>query len=147
MMKIPLRAKDGSIRAYALVDDEDFEWLSLWRWHLHSKGYAVRSTNSRGKFYMHREVAARMLGEPLGGRIPHHGPGGPLDNGRGNLTICADNGAHLHEHHSGHGGVCFHKQSGRWMAYLGPRPRRYLGLHATRELALDAVEEVRRATA
>lgn len=31
-MKIPLRAKDGSVRAYALVDDEDFEWLSRWRW-------------------------------------------------------------------------------------------------------------------
>lgn len=31
-VRIPLRARDGSIRAYALVDAADAEWLSQWTW-------------------------------------------------------------------------------------------------------------------
>jgi hypothetical protein len=44
-------------------------------------------------------------------------------------------------------GVCFHKQSGRWLAYLDPKPRRYHGLHPTRDAALAVVEEARHAVA
>lgn len=192
MKQIPLRARDGSIRAHALVDDEDYEWLMQWRWYQHSGGYAA--TKAMGPRYMHREVGARMLGRALAGGQVHHGPGGILDNRRANLTVCANQLEHKAQHFEHPGvrfdgernewyvrltidgrlvwlgsyatkeealevsrtrerpprepslGVCFHKQSGRWLAYLDPKPRRYLGLHPTRDAAIAVVEEARRAT-
>jgi hypothetical protein len=30
--EIPLRAADGSVRAYAIVDDADVDFLDQWRW-------------------------------------------------------------------------------------------------------------------
>ena len=44
---------------YALVDDENFEWLNQFKWHLSSSGYAVRKIGPAGKqrnIYMHRIV-------------------------------------------------------------------------------------------
>lgn len=38
-----------------VVDDEDFEWLSQYRW-CYSHGYALRATNAGARIYMHREV-------------------------------------------------------------------------------------------
>ena len=44
---------------YALVDDEDFKYLSKWKWNYQQKGYAVRSEWKGGKtknFLMHRVI-------------------------------------------------------------------------------------------
>lgn len=47
---------------YALVDDEDFEYLNKFRWHTSSnshRGYAVRETYVKGKrkkVFMHKEI-------------------------------------------------------------------------------------------
>ena len=71
----------------ALVDEQDFEFLSQWRWRYkrHSngiQGYAVRTTGSPGKqvtIYMHRVVF---------GACPHevdHINRDKLDNRRANL--------------------------------------------------------------
>jgi hypothetical protein len=46
---IELRARNGSVRAHAEVDDEDFDYLNQWRWHL-NRGYAVRNYSRAGKF-------------------------------------------------------------------------------------------------
>jgi len=45
--------------AFALVDDADYGWLSQWRWHLNSHGYAIRSICVEGRdvyFNMHRVI-------------------------------------------------------------------------------------------
>ena len=47
----------------ALVDDEDFEYLSQWRWHHNDSGYAVHTDyNTRQTIRMHRVVLERKLG-------------------------------------------------------------------------------------
>ena len=71
---------------YALVDDEDFEWLNQWKW-CFSHGYA--QTRSRGKKeYMHRMI----LGAPKHRFVDHINRDG-LDNQRCNIRLCtvADN--------------------------------------------------------
>lgn len=46
--RIPLRAKDGGIRAYALVNVADFERINRYRWHLNRGGYAQRTEHVPG---------------------------------------------------------------------------------------------------
>lgn len=68
---------------YAIVDDNDFEWLSQWKWHYGGRGYAVRTINRSEKIYMHRVV----LKNPPGYESDHINMD-RLDNRRGNLRIC-----------------------------------------------------------
>lgn len=92
--QIPLRTKDGEPRAFALVSDEDYEYLNQFRWHLGGTGYAARRLRSGeegkpgGMVYMHREV----LGLP---RTPGRGTAmqgnhmnfNRIDNRRENLEV------------------------------------------------------------
>lgn len=71
---------------FALVDDEDYEWLSQWKWFTHSNGYAVRGEGTwpRQKIVlMHRAI----MQVPSGMEVDHTN-GGKLDNRRANLRIC-----------------------------------------------------------
>lgn len=67
----------------ALVDDDDYEWLSQRKW-CSSKGYAVRYDGQRRKMLpMHREI----LNAPDGMDVDHIN-GDRLDNRRANLRVC-----------------------------------------------------------
>lgn len=64
---IPLSARDGSIRAYAIVDATDAHWINQWRWHL-DKGYARRNEWRDGKciaILLHRELLGLRSGDGL----------------------------------------------------------------------------------
>lgn len=72
----------------AVVDDEDFEWLSQWKWRLHAGRYASRKRRradgpGSDVVLMHREI----LGTPEGLDTDHINRDG-LDNRRANLRAC-----------------------------------------------------------
>lgn len=46
---IPLRARDGLIRAHAIIDAADADFVNQWRWHLASDGYVVRNARIQGQ--------------------------------------------------------------------------------------------------
>lgn len=89
---IPLLARDGSVRAHAIVDAADFSWLSQWRWRVQNGtgtgDYAARAEGgrqARQNIFMHREI----LGLPhrSDGRHGDHINGKTLDNRRSNLRV------------------------------------------------------------
>jgi len=88
MKKIPLT--QGK---FALVDDEDFEYLNQWKWIFHKNkkdrtGYAIRSgynktTGKRTRIAMHR-----VLIKAVHPQICDHKNGNGLDNRKANLRLC-----------------------------------------------------------
>lgn len=82
--RIPLN--DGY---FAVVDDQDYEWLNQWTWHYQpgpNTGYAIRTEVVNGKkttIRMHRLI----LGARPGTRIDHK-DGDGLNNRRYNLRFC-----------------------------------------------------------
>lgn len=84
--RIPLRRTDGSVRAYAVVDPEDFEQFGSFRWCL-TGGYAVRSVWRDGKPFgliLHREILGLSRGD---GHIVDHINRDKLDNRKVNLRV------------------------------------------------------------
>lgn len=72
---------------FALVDDEDFEWLSQYKWYFH-KGYARRSyrfakTGKQRGVFMHRDIL--KLSKKY---HTDHIDGNGLNNQRSNLRAC-----------------------------------------------------------
>jgi len=102
----------------ALVDNEDFEWLSAWKWR-YSNGYAVR-TGSRllgGKtIYMHREI----MKTPADMFCDHKNIKQTLDNQKSNLRNCTPSQNNANTNHrvsaSGYKGV--HRNGKNWCAQL-----------------------------
>lgn len=108
--QIPLRARDGSVRAYALVDDEDGEWLTRWRWSLSAGSYAVRG----GGVLMHRAIADRM-GFAVEGALIHHDDDDSLNNRRSNLVKTTR--VEHPSHHRKPGNRTRRTTAGRWYAW------------------------------
>lgn len=97
----------------ALVDDNDFEYLSRWKW-CYNNGYAVRS----GGVSLHRAI----LSPPRSSDIDHIN-GDRLDNRRANLRLCsrAENCRNRKPRSgstTGMKGVYLHKPSGRYQASI-----------------------------
>ena len=135
MKKIQVGGHRGGrlIREYALVDDEDFEWLNQWKWYAH-KGtapgllYVVRKISMNGKrirVFMHRAVLDLKKGE-----ICDHKNRNGLDNRRKNLRRCthAQNSANCRSHlgaTSQYRGVYWHKTGRRWVAQAASKGKIY----------------------
>ncbi len=104
----------------ALVDDEDFERLSKFKWHaLYTKGhwYAVRTMDKR-LIFMHREIMAA----PSRAQVDHK-DGNGLNNQQYNLRLAtnAQNGRNRGKQHnntSGYKGVYWNKQDRKWRANI-----------------------------
>jgi hypothetical protein len=76
--RIPLFARDGSIKDHTIIDAADIAWASQYRWYLSTKGYVVCGQG----VYLHRELLGLAPGDGLFG--DHKGMN-PLDNRRSQL--------------------------------------------------------------
>ena len=110
----------------ALVDDEDFEYLNRWKWHINDNGYAVRTKYTKLGFkkyemkriYMHREV-----NNTLDGFQTDHINQNRLDNRRINLRMAnnqqnAFNASLSKANTSGTKGVSWSNERKKWCAYI-----------------------------
>lgn len=127
----------------AIVDDEDFEWLSQWKWYV-SKGYAVRSSRlgeapKRTTISMHSQIIKR----PKKAEIDHIS-GNKLDNRRTNLRLVTRtqnsmNRDKLSNNTSGHRGVYWNSMWRRWEAFIRENgTKHYLGRYRNIEKAIEA---------
>jgi hypothetical protein len=125
-----------------IVDDEDFEWLSQWKWiYLNSgDGYAVRYSGGKS-ILMHREIMKADDGTEVDHRF-----GNTLINQKYNLRICThkDN---MHnrkiskDNTSGFKGVSL-RQSSRWYAHIRVNGKtRHLGSYLNKINAAHAYDE------
>ena len=117
MKEIPLT--QGKV---ALVDDEDYERLNQFKWCAHKQHntfYAKRWISSKAMINMHHEI----IGYPLEGFMTDHENGNGLDNQRYNLRHVTNrqncqNKRNGKKKTSQFPGVCWKKQSQRWVAEI-----------------------------
>lgn len=82
--RVPLRGRDGSVRAWAEVDAEDLARVATFRWHLHS-GRPCRNVGTR---HLKETLADFVLGIPQGSAIGVvTADGDPLNCRRDNLVL------------------------------------------------------------
>ncbi len=107
-----------------------------------SHGYRVIRIDNQ-LIMAHRLAWLYVHGELPSGEIDHIN-GDRSDNRLANLRLATrvqnnQNTKTRTDNTSGHKGVCFHKQAGRWMAYINASGKRtYLGLHNSKEEAAQA---------
>lgn len=131
----------------ALVDDEDYEGLSRFKWCAQKSRntyYAVRNssrdTNGKGhKIRMHRVIM-----DTPDGMLTDHIDGNGLNNQRSNLRICTmaenqQNQGKQQHNTSGFKGVSFHTHTKKWRACISVAGKQhYLGYFTTKEEAYEA---------
>ena len=72
---------------WAMVDAEDYEQISQYKWSKNNKGYAYRS--EKGEDGIHRIIFMhRAIMKPEKGLEVHHRNHNPLNNTKENLHIC-----------------------------------------------------------
>lgn len=131
--------------AVSIIDDDDYEAISAFKWSLWKGGYAAR------KFYF--EGVERTLSMHVFIMCPprdlwiDHINGDGLDNRKSNLRYATNslnqaNRKRLTLNTSGYRGVCFAKDTGKWQAAIKHRQHNYyLGQYDTREQAAIAYDK------
>lgn len=124
----------------ALVDDGDFEYLSQWKWHIHSTGYAIRSVDGgHRKILMHRFI----MDTPEGLETDHMNHD-RLDNRRSNLKVCTKQ-ENLSNPGVYRGGVYWHKQAGKWHVQVQRlKKRQSYGLFTEKSDALQVLNQIKK---
>ncbi len=115
-----------------LVDDENYESLSAYKWYALKNGhsfYACRQLNGR-RIWMHHEI---LGGKPEVGLEVDHIDGDGLNNRKDNLRIITRSQNSMNRHYVG--GISRYKGVSRcgskWKAYIKPGGKqKYLGLFA-----------------
>lgn len=135
---------------FAIVDDEDYDWLTRWKWRIRIKKdrpnifYVIRSAKN-GPISMHRTILPDI---PAGMEIDHIN-GNPLDNRRSNLRICthrqnACNRKKMSQT-SQYKGVTWNKRSSKWQAQVMSHQKMfYLGLFTSEFDAAKAYDAAAR---
>lgn len=101
---------------FAIIDDEDFDFISMKKWRVNAYGYAIHTGWANGKSFsimMHRHIL--KLGS---GMDVDHINGDKLDNRKENLRVCLHKENLLNkktrkDSHTGFKGVTFMKNRSR----------------------------------
>lgn len=145
--RIPLGNAPGK---YALIDHEFESLISRHVWTLQALGYCVRYEyvgSKRNIIYLHRAIASARFGDALDQCLIDHIDQDKLNNTLANLRLATKsenmcNRGKPRSNKSGYKGVNFHKQSGKWRAYIRKDYKQhYLGLFATPGEAAAAYDE------
>ncbi len=105
---------------YAIVDDEDFERVNQFKWHLAVKSTYAATWIKRKKILLHIFI----MNPPIGMEVDHKN-GDTLDNRKKNLRICTKKqnvtNQDIHKNNtSGYKGVSLYKLTNKWRAYICP---------------------------
>jgi hypothetical protein len=104
-----------------MVDDEDYDWISKYHWHVYRRKhtfYAQRLTLDRKWVSMHREILGITDPKILSDHIDHNG----LNNQRSNLRL-SNSSQNNSNRRSSTGkskfkGVCWNEKRKKWRAYI-----------------------------
>lgn len=130
MKTIPL-----SKNKHAIVDDEDFEWLSKLKWHSTTDSKSRTAYTLNKKVRMHKEIAIRHGLVSDRGQLLDHIDGNGLNNQKSNLRLATisqnqANKTKYKNNTSGYKGVDLIKN--RWRACIQINKKQtYLGLFKT----------------
>jgi hypothetical protein len=127
---------------YALVDDDDFEFLIQWSWLVSPRGYPIRN-NGKSKVFMHRVVMKARDGVQI-----DHINGIKHDNRRANLRFatCSQNainrpGKKTRRYGAAFKGIFRCTETGKWRARIRIDNKNVnLGTHHTQEEAARAYD-------
>jgi hypothetical protein len=128
---------------FALVDDEDFERVSQFKWTYTAPGYAYRQTYHKGireRFYLHRFI----MEANESANVVDHINGNKLDNRKANLRLCThkeniQNSKLPSDNTSGYKGVSLDKSRNKWLSYISiNRKFKYLGRFKCKHAAGEA---------
>lgn len=124
----------GQIVAHAQIDDQDYELVTAYRWHMHPRGYAIAGSGN-SKVLMHRLILGlenpRGNGRGSGASRPQadHINHDKLDNRRSNLRVVTNQQNHENRPSasgaSKYRGVYLHKKSSKWLARVKVKGNTY----------------------
>lgn len=119
MKKIPLTKGQ-----YALVDDEDYDFLNQQKWYFSDHGYAVSAKSPHT--YMHR-----IINKTPKGFLTDHINRNTLDNRKENLRVAdkrinSINRGLQSNNTSGHKGISWNKKRKKWEAYIWKHRKKFL---------------------
>ncbi len=147
---IPLRARDGHVRAWAIVDAADYAAIAERPWKYQAPDKRHRSAYATGQILEDgRWRYTNMHAQITGWAMTDHIDGDGLNNRRSNLRPATSvlNGQNLRRslvNTSGERGVDWHKSHSKWRARIEIAGRRLnLGYFDTRDAAANAVREAR----
>lgn len=131
---------------FAIVDDEDFDLVSQWYWHLSVGGYAARTVDLVGQpkhtIFMHNLITSCPKD-----KVTDHIDGLRLNNCRSNLRICETYQNHFniavrYNNKSGYKGVSWRPSKNKWRVRICVRGKDYsLGHFSNKEDAIKAYRE------
>ena len=148
---IPLRARDGTVRAHAIIDVEDIPLAEPWYWSMSVKGYAHRNPQINGRrqgIRLHCAILGLAPGDPREG---DHIDRDKLNNRRSNLRIVpkkaqGQNQPSVAGSSSSYRGVSYRKDTGKWKASVTVEGKDlYLGCFETEVEAATFARAARRA--
>jgi hypothetical protein len=134
---------------HTVVDDDDYDFLSRWKWYTDRDGYAkrtgiIKDHEGRTKFNVTIPLP-NMIMTPPNGKIVDHINGDKLDNRRANLRICSiyqnnSNSVKCYgKRTSKYKGVSFDPTRGTWRAQIQHRGKpKFLGRFVTENEAAAA---------